>query len=807
MDRTLMAKKLFMIFICLIYSCLFQLARAEESSIAVLNSETSSTEYANQNLASYNELFNDVINTMNNTSLKYTIIKEKDALSSRDLEKYKIIIIPLGLKLSDSILENLKLFSLKGGKLIVSSPGSNSDTTDALASFMDVNITPSVTLDRTTPVEWLIGKTTPTENSFPPSCKIAPLSLKNNAESIAKYDNYNLDTTTAVSRSGNGAYISWMWGNDGSITFNKFAIRSIINSLVPGLTSLESVEITNKKYEESLREINQLQNAAEGAISTLIQSDLSIPLSNIQEQLYMTKVEKALFKSYFEDKQYAKAQSAYNVAKNFVIQAYAKSVPSRMVEGRALWLDRGTIVSTKNAMEMNKLFDKIAEAGINIVYIETINAGYPIYPSKYIAQNPLISGYDPLDAAIKAAHSHDIELHAWTWIFAVGNTRHNSLINQPASYPGPIISNNFYDGALLGANGNLLPSNQPEYWLDPANPAVQDFVSKVLEEIVTNYDVDGVQLDYIRYPFQAGINQMGYDFVGKELFEKETGLTLDCMNAETMDAWKNWKTQKVTDFVRNISTKLKTINPHLQISAAVYSGDRSKRLSTIQQDWETWVDNGWIDTLSPMSYATNTDKLTDLAGYVQETSQNKALIYPGLAIRQLDTAAFLEQLDKVRSLGMVGTTLFAMAHLNEDKLNILETGPYRNKSLVVPNRDPIKASSLLLEDFIIRVYRFINNGKIFTITKDDEQKVKTVSNELYSVLQKANIRSTNININLACDKAKELSKVVKDWLSYENNLRPGRVRALTDYLDQINSILAFAKHKQETQFNITNKSN
>lgn len=807
MDCLKMAQKLFILFICLLLSSVFNIVKAEESSIALLNSNYSASEYASQNMAPYNDLFNDVVNTMNNTSLKYTIISDKEISSNRDIKKYKIIIIPLALKLSDSTLESLQSYIASGGKIIVSNPGENSNTTDTLAEYIDVSVSSPITIDAETAVNWLIGKVEPQENTFPPSSKVTALTIKGSAEAIAKYENYNLEESIAASKSTKGAYIGWMWGNDGSITFNKFAIRSIINSLIPGLTSLESVEITEKTYKESLREISQLQNATEGAISTLIQSDLSIPLSNIQEQLYITKVQKALFQSYFNDKLYAKALSSYNYAKNSAIQAYARSIPSRIVEGRALWLDRGTIVAMKTPSDMNKLFDKIAEAGINIVYLETINAGYPIYPSKYIVQNPLINGYDPLEVAIKAAHSHDIELHAWTWIFAVGNTRHNALINQPASFPGPIISNNFFDGALLGVNGNLLPANQPEYWLNPANPSVQDFITKVLEEIVTKYNVDGIQLDYIRYPFQGGQNQMGFDFVGKELFEKETGYTLDCLNSETMDAWKTWKAQKVSDFVKNISTRLRTINPHLQISAAVYSGDRSKRLSTIQQDWETWVDNGWIDTLSPMSYATNTDKLTDLAGYVQETSQNKALIYPGLAIRQLDTAAFLEQLDKVRSLGMVGSTLFAMAHLNEDKLNILETGPYRNKSLVVPNRDPLKASSLLLEDFIIRVHRFINNGKIFTITKDDEQKVKVVSNELYSILQKAKIQSTNYNVNLAYDKAQELSKVVKSWLGFESNLRPGRVRLLTDYLDQISSILAFAKHKQETNINITNKSN
>jgi uncharacterized lipoprotein YddW (UPF0748 family) len=449
---------------------------------------------------------------------------------------------------------------------------------------------------------------------------------------------------------------------------------------------------------------------------------------------------------------------------------------------------------------MKKLFDKIEEAGINVVYLETINAGFPIYPSKYIDQNPLTKGYDPLKSAVEEAHKRDMELHAWVWVFAVGNTRHNVLINKPQSYPGPVISNNFYDGALLGPSGNMLPPNQTEFWINPANPEAQDLLLNVFKEIVTKYDVDGLQLDYIRYPFQSDRTSMGFDFVGRELFEKETGYSLDNLDSVTLNAWRDWKAEQVSKFVQKTSTTLRRISPDLQISAAVYAGDRRRRLATIQQDWEKWIDKGWIDTLSPMSYATNSEKLTELAGYVNTASNNKALIYPGLAIRQLDTASFLDQLDTVRSLGMVGNTIFAMAHLNNDKLGILETGPYRNKSLVIPNRDPMKASSLLLEDFLVRVHRFINNGKIFCMSKDDEEKVKDTAQDLYTLIQDATSHPSVKKLDIAYNKSIELSNLVKDWLSFENNLRPGRVRLLTDYLDQISSILAYARHKEATKY-------
>lgn len=775
-------------------------SNTEQSSIAVLKSSTSATEYAIQHLGPYNTIFDDVLSTLNHSNMKYEIISEHDIDANINTNKYKIIIIPMGLNIPSNVLSNLRNYINKGGKIIVSDPGGKyTKSAFDLAGMVGTDLRQSTHIDQEKKVLWKNSRVEPKENSFPPSSRMAIIHAANNTNTIAYWDDNESDKIPAVTQSENGCYITWPIGTEGNITFNTFTIQKAINSLIPGLTSLETIKITPNKYIKYVEEIDQLNNSAEGALSTVIQADLSIPLTKVQEQMYISKVHKALFQMNYADKRYANAKSEYDKAKKSIIQAYARSIPSRLVEGRALWLDRGTVVSVKTPQAMKELFNKIEEAGINVVYIETINAGFPIYPSKYIEQNPLTKGYDPLQYAINEAHKRDIELHAWAWIFAVGNTRHNELINKPKNYPGPIISNNFYDGAMLGQSGNLLPQNQTEYWLNPANEDARKLQLNILKEIVTNYDVDGIQLDYIRYPFQSNRNLMGFDFSGKELFEKETGYTLDILNIDTLNTWKTWKTNKISSFVEEVSNTLKGIKPEIQISAAVYAGDRRKRLDTIQQDWELWIENGWVDTLSPMSYATDTERLTELAGYVKDASNNKALIYPGLAIRQLDTANFLEQLDTVRSLGMVGNTLFAMAHLSNDKLEILETGPYRNKSLVIPNRNPMKASSLLLEDFLVRVHRFINNDKIFSLSDDSENKVKQSAQNLYALIQESSSNPTTQNINNAYEKSIELSDLVKDWLSYENNIRPGRVRLLTDYLNQISSILQYAKHKQATK--------
>ena len=81
-------------------------------------------------------------------------------------------------------------------------------------------------------------------------------------------------------------------------------------------------------------------------------------------------------------------------------------------------------------------------------------------------------------------------------------------------------------------------------------------------------------------------------------------------------------------------------------------------VNAIQQEWETWVANGWVDTINPMTYVTSAKELAINAGSVRESTADRALVYPGLSIRQLDTAGLIEQLDSSRECGTLGTTMF-----------------------------------------------------------------------------------------------------------------------------------------------------
>ncbi|WP_158224996.1 family 10 glycosylhydrolase, partial [Brunnivagina elsteri] len=159
-------------------------------------------------------------------------------------------------------------------------------------------------------------------------------------------------------------------------------------------------------------------------------------------------------------KKYNQARQQWLATKNELWKQFPTDRKLAQPEIRSIWLDRGTIVKAGSERSLAIIFDRMAQAGINTVFFETLNASYPIYPSKVAPQqNPLIRGWDPLASAVKLAKARGMELHAWVWVFAAGNTRHNEVIGINTNYPGPVLAAN-PDWAGYDNRGQMIPLGQ-----------------------------------------------------------------------------------------------------------------------------------------------------------------------------------------------------------------------------------------------------------------------------------------------------------------------------------------------------------
>ncbi|MEH2091181.1 MAG: family 10 glycosylhydrolase [Nostoc sp.] len=402
-------------------------------------------------------------------------------------------------------------------------------------------------------------------------------------------------------------------------------------------------------------------------------------------------------------KNYALARQQWLAAKTTLWQQFPVDRKLAQPEIRAVWLDRGTIVRAGSKAGLAQIFDRLAQAGINTVFFETVNAGYTIYPSQVAKeQNPLIRGWNPLEEAVKLAHERDMELHAWVWTFAAGNQRHNEILNLNPNYPGPVLAAH-PDWANYDNLGNMIPVGQSKPFFDPANPEVRQYLLKLYEEIVTKYKVDGLQLDYIRYPFQdpsAG-RTYGYGKAARAQFQQLTGVDPVNISPSQADLWQKWtkfRTEQVDSFVAQVSQQLRQKQPNLILSVAVFPLPEQERIQKIQQNWETWARRGDVDLIVPMTYALDTSRFQRLAQpWIASKQLGATLLVPGIRLLSLPTIGAFDQLQLVRDLPVSGYALFAAENFSNDLQKIFSSTQGRIQSTTsepIPHRQPFQSAAI-----------------------------------------------------------------------------------------------------------------
>lgn len=252
-------------------------------------------------------------------------------------------------------------------------------------------------------------------------------------------------------------------------------------------------------------------------------------------------------------------------------------------ELRAVWLTtlegldwpstKGTSASIerRQKQELCEILDKLKRANVNTVLFQARIRGTVTYPSKYEPWDGCISGkfgtapnYDPLQFAIEETHKRGMELHAWVVTVPTGKWE---------SYGAK---------SLRQRRPDLMKRIGVDAFLNPENTQTADYISNICEEITNRYDIDGIHLDYIRYP------------------EQWTGSLNRSQGREN-----------ITRIVRAIHTKVKAQKPWVKLSCSPlgkfddltrFPSGGWNAYNKVCQDAQGWLRDGLMDQLYPMMY-------------------------------------------------------------------------------------------------------------------------------------------------------------------------------------------------------------
>ena len=339
----------------------------------------------------------------------------------------------------------------------------------------------------------------------------------------------------------------------------------------------------------------------------------------------------------------------------------------------------------KSEAEVERTLDEMKELGVNTIFLETFFHGKTIFPSEIMksygfeSQNRIFRGYDPLSCWVRGAHKRNMKLHIWFQSFYIGNK-----LPQEDAY-------NILAVRPMWGNRTKAKSEQSEpvahisehrgYFIDPANPEVIDFLTKLILEICAKYDIDGVNLDYVRYPLSAKASSSnyeasnwGYTPYAREEFKKIYGVDPVDIKANTSmwNKWDNYRQERITKYVANIKDALK--DRGIVLSAVAFP-DYKSSLETKQQNWQRWSAYNYVDALTPLILTADYNLADSMLNEFKRKTSSKTKIYPGLFVSFMEGESedLLKQIHIIRNQNLDGIVLFDWAHMDKKYTDVLRT--------------------------------------------------------------------------------------------------------------------------------------
>jgi len=294
------------------------------------------------------------------------------------------------------------------------------------------------------------------------------------------------------------------------------------------------------------------------------------------------------------------------------------------------------------------ILDRLQAAGINTVLFQTRLRGTVAYPSDIEPWDGIFAGtpgrspgYDPLRFALDEAHRRGMELHAWVVAFPVNKAASVKALGREA---------------LPRKHPELCRRAGDQYFLDPGLPGTADYLADICREIATRYDVDGIHLDYIRYP------EASYRFNDAETY-RQYGHG---------QPRAQWRRDNVTRTVQAVRRAVRSARPWTKLSCSPvgkyadvkrYSSKGWNARDAVSQDAVRWLREGLMDVLFPMMYFDG-DHFYPFAQDWKEQCGDRP-VAPGLGIYFLHPAerdwpleAVQRQLNFIRDMGLGGYAFF-----------------------------------------------------------------------------------------------------------------------------------------------------
>ena len=269
------------------------------------------------------------------------------------------------------------------------------------------------------------------------------------------------------------------------------------------------------------------------------------------------------------------------------------------------WPSRKNLSVEQQKQEFINLLDMHQRNGMNAVIVQVRPAGDALYPSKYEPWSEFLTGkqglppnplYDPLEFMISETHKRGMEFHAWL-------NPYRAVFN--------LLKSSISPGHLTKTHPEWFLDYGAKRYFNPSLPEVREHLGKVVRDLVTRYQLDGIHMDDYFYPYRIA----GKEFPDQKYFLKYG----KGMNKE------DWRRSNCDSIILLIHNIVRSVNPHIKFGISPFGVWRNKSQDPMGSDTKAgqtnyddlyadillWLQKGWIDYVVPQLYWERGHKLAD----------------------------------------------------------------------------------------------------------------------------------------------------------------------------------------------------
>lgn len=347
--------------------------------------------------------------------------------------------------------------------------------------------------------------------------------------------------------------------------------------------------------------------------------------------------------------------------------AVAYRFPNQEIRG--VWLTNIDSNALFHTETLRQTVDTLADHHFNTVYPTVWNWGFTLFPSRVAEQAigyrqglyPDVDGQgrnealeaqqgdrDMLQELVEMAHAKGLSVIPW---FEFG-------LMAPAT---SVLAQRHPDW-LTQRQGDLPwaqwynEGEHPRVWLNPFHPQVQRFILSLIDELMANYAVEGLQLDdHFALPAE-----FGYDPYTISLYQQEHGGAVPPTNPNDPE-WTRWRADKLTQLTQKVFQVVKNRRPGAILSLSPHRSDTAYQDGL--QNWPVWWRDGYIEELMIQAYRDNMDSFRAILQDPEILEARNHIptgigILTGLRNQPVSIALIQQQVQAVREMGYAGVSFF-----------------------------------------------------------------------------------------------------------------------------------------------------